>query len=384
MTMKEEMGEPRYRRTQIAPTMSFDQLPRKSFDYLHAEPWKSCYGRLRDCLFGMLLLQCKIQPTLPSNGRASVVRPADPNSPYLRLGLIAAAIIIAALVSFLGRLGGEKGEQPRAVEVATPPSTPSPSSARPQRSASPEPTAPESNSPETLLQETAVPASTAKDHGVQTDPRQLMNLMNAGVAKYTSEPDETNKAKGARLIQVAALVGYETARNLIVTNYPRAASIRTAVSASDVILYAVDLLMRQAEASMQFVALANYFSARGEVPKFAKIVADVARDSTALREPEKFDRLFKSLSRVPGACTSLKRVISRDPAIDENECSETLQANLFSYIKQNAPTGLERDARIRGVELLQKGMETLANISPLSAASGARSSRPDAVSEPAE
>jgi hypothetical protein len=359
--------------------MSFDQLPRKSFDYLHVDAWKSCYSRWRVCLFGMLLLRCKILPTLPSDGRASVVRPADPNSPYLRLGLLAAAIIIAALFSFLGRLGTEKGERPRAAAVATPPSITSPSGARPQKPASPE-----SNPPETLPQETAVPATIAKDRGVQTDPRQLMNLMNAGVAKYASGPDEANKAKGARLIQIAALVGYETARNLIVTNYPRAASIRTAVPATDVILYAVDLLMRQAHASMQFVALANYFSDRGEVPRFSKIVVDVARDSTALREPEKFDRLFKSLSRIPGACTSLKQVISRDLAIDENECSGTLQTSLFSYIKENAPTGLERDARIRGVELMRKGMENLAIIGPLSAASSARSSRPDAVSEPAE
>jgi hypothetical protein len=327
----------------------------------------------------MLLLRCKILPTLPSDRRASVVRPSDPNSPYLRLGLLAAAIIIAALFSFLGGLGTEKGERSRAVAVAIPPSITSPSSPRPQKSA-----APESNSPETLPQETAVPATTAKDRGVQTDPRQLMNLMNAGVAKYTSEPDEANKAKGARLIQIVALVGYETARNLIVTNYPRAGSIRTAVPASDVILYAVDLLMRQADASMQFVALANYFSDRGEVPRFAKLVVDVARDSTALREPEKFDRFFKSLSRVPGACTSLKRVISGDPAIDENECSGTLQASLFRYIKENAPTGLERDARIRGVALMRKGMANLAIISPLSAASSGPSGRPDAVSEPAE
>jgi hypothetical protein len=323
-------------------------------------------------------------PTLPSDRRAPVVRPAGPNPPHLRLGLLAAAIIIAALFSFFDRLGTEQGEQPRAVAAATPPSITSPSSARPQKSTSPEPAAPESNSPETLPQETAVPATTAKDRGVQTDPRQLMNLMNAGVAKYTSETDEANKVKGARMIQIAALVGYETARNLIVTNYPRAASIRTAVPASDVILYAIDLLTRQADANLQFVALANYFSNRGEVPRFAKIVVDVARDSTALREPEKFDRLFKSLTRVPGACTSLKRVISGDPAIDENECSGTLQASLFSYIKENTPTGLERDARIRGVELIRKGMENLAIISPLSAASSGRSSRPNAVSEPAE
>jgi hypothetical protein len=181
-----------------------------------------------------------------------------------------------------------------------------------------------------------------------------MNLMNAGVAEYASEPDEANKTKGARMIQIAALVGYETARNLIVTNYPRAASIRAAVPASDVILYAVDLLTRQADAGRQFAALANYFSDRGQAPRFVELVVDVARDIAPLREPEQIDRLFKSLSRVPGACSSLKRVILRDPAIDENDCSGTLQASFLGYVRQNGPTGLERDARIRGVELMRK------------------------------
>jgi hypothetical protein len=309
---------------------------------------------MRDCLFRMRLLQWKILPALSSARKASAVPPSDPNFPYLRLGVIAATIIfatllIATLLSVLGRPDTEKVERPKAVAIVTPPSITAPSSAPLQKPAALEP-----NPPETLLQETAVPTVATKDVSIQLDPRKLMNLMNAGVAKYASEPDETNKAKGARLIQIAALVGYETARNLIVTNYPRAASIRTAVPASDVVLYAVDILMKQAEANMQFVALANYFSGRGEAPRFAKIVLDVARDNVSLREPEKFDRLFKSLSRVPGACSSLKRVILKDPAIDENDCSETLQAGFFSYVKQNEPTDLERDARARGVELLRK------------------------------
>lgn len=304
---------------------------------------------MRDCLFGMLLLQWKILPALSLVRKASAVPPSNPNFPYLRHGVIAATIIIATLLSALGRPDTEKAERPKAVAIVAPPSITSPSSAPPQKPAAPEP-----NPPEALRQETAAPTVATKDVNIQLDPRRLMNLMNAGVAKYASEPDETKKAKGARLIQIAALVGYETARNLIVTNYPRAASIRTAVPASDVVLYAVDILMKQADANMQFIALANYFSGRGEAPRFAKIVVDVARDSVPLREPEKFDRLFKSLRRVPGACSSLKRVILGDPAIDENECSETLQAGFFSYVKQNGPTGLERDARARGVELLLK------------------------------
>src|SRR5260370_3319011 len=100
--------------------------------------------------------------------------------------------------------------------------------------------------------------------------------------------------------------------------------------------------MRQADAGMQFVALANYFSGRGEAPRFVKIVVDDARDSAPLREPEKFDRLFRSLSRIPGACSSLKPVISNDPTIDANECSSTLHASLFGYVKANSPTRLSR------------------------------------------
>jgi hypothetical protein len=285
---------------------------------------------------------------LPLDRKASAVR-SSANFPHLRLGVITAAIIIAALLSVSGRPGTEKVENPKAVAIASRPSIISPSSAPPQILASIE-----SNPPEASPQETAAPSTTTKDVAVRIDPRKLMNLMNAGVAKYASERDDAKKAKGARLIQIAALLGYETARNLIVTNYPRAAAMRSAVPASDVILYAVNLLTRQAGAGTQFVALANYFSDRGEVPRFAKFVADVARDIVPLREPENLDRLFKSLSRVPGACSSLKRVILGDPAIDENECSETLKASLFGYVEVNRPTDLERDARDRGVELMRK------------------------------
>jgi hypothetical protein len=289
-------------------------------------------------------------PANPSPGSEGARRSVlSSQFPYLRLGVIAAAVVIAALFSVLGRPNSEKVERPKGVAIVTSPTITPPSSASPQK-----PAALKANPPETLLQEMRVPTIATKDVSIQLDPRKLMNLMNTGVTKYTSEPDEANKASGARLIQIAALAGYETARNLIVTNYPRAASIRTAVPASDVILYAVDLLMRQADAGTQFAALANYFSARGDAPRFAKIVVDVARDSAPVRDPEKFDRLFKSLSPVPGVCSSLKRVILKDPAIDENECSETLRASFFGYVKQNAPTGLERDARVRGVELLRK------------------------------
>src|SRR5260370_21252842 len=115
----------------------------------------SCYSaHWGFCLFGTLLL--RFLPTLPLDRNPSVVRRSDPNFPYLRLGLIAAAIIISALFSVLGRLGAEKVERPKAVAIATPPSIIPPSRAAPHKLASLE-----SNPPETLPRETAVPATTS-------------------------------------------------------------------------------------------------------------------------------------------------------------------------------------------------------------------------------
>src|SRR5258708_30630759 len=70
------------------------------------------------CLFGTLLL--RFLPTLPLDWKPSVVRRSPPSFPYLRLGLIAAAIILAALFSALGRLGTGIVQRPQAVANATP------------------------------------------------------------------------------------------------------------------------------------------------------------------------------------------------------------------------------------------------------------------------
>jgi hypothetical protein len=298
----------------------------------------------------MLLLRWKILPTLPPDWKQSVARPSTPRFHYLRLGAIAVAIVIAALFSILGRPGTEKiVERPKTVAVAKPPSITSPT-IDPPRTLTPLTT----NPTDTLPQEAAVPGPTAKDVNVQIDPRKLMNLMNAGVAKYTSDQGEASKVNGARLIQIAALLGYETARNLVVVNYPRAASMRMAVPAPDVILYAGDLLTRRDDADPQFVALANYFTKRGESVAFGKIMVDVVRDNARLRESEHLEVLFNTLKRVPGACSTIKRVVLGDPAIDENDCSDTLRQAILIYAKAKGPAGLESDAQDRGLELMQK------------------------------
>jgi len=177
--------------------------------------------------------------------------------------------------------------------------------------------------------------------------------MNAGVAKYASERDEAKKVNGARLIQIAALLGNETARNLIVLNYPRGAGIRAAVAAPDVILYAIDqLLAKGPEAATEFVALANYFAARGEIPRFAKIVVDVVRDDPRLSDAEQVDNLFKALGPVRGVCSAIKQVVLNDPTIGENDCSDSVQVGLLAQAKGS--NGLEKEARDRGTELMRR------------------------------
>src|SRR5258708_37030811 len=102
-----------------------------------------------------------------------------------------------------------------------------------------------------------IPLPGTPEPAVQIDVRRVLKLMNAGVAKYASDHDEASKVKGAKLIQIAALLGYQTARNLVVVNYPRAASVRAAAAAPDVILYSMDLfLAKRPDAVTVLVTLA--------------------------------------------------------------------------------------------------------------------------------
>jgi hypothetical protein len=109
---------------------------------------------------------------------------------------------------------------------------------------------------------------------------------------------------------------------------------------------------KQPEAVTEFVALANYFSARGEITKFAKVVVDVVRDDSRLSDAEQLDNLFKALGRVRGVCSAIKQLVLSDPAIGENDCSDTVQAGLLAQAKGS--NGLEKEARDRGTELMRR------------------------------
>jgi hypothetical protein len=58
-------------------------------------------------------------------------------------------------------------------------------------------------------------------------------------------------------------------------------------------------------------------------------------------------------ARVPGVCKGIKRAISQDRTIDQDECSASLGAELLRNVRSRGPTGMENEGRNRGLDLLR-------------------------------
>jgi hypothetical protein len=109
----------------------------------------------------------------------------------------------------------------------------------------------------------ALPPDTARE-APHIDPRRMRTIVDCGVVKYASAKTDADRARGARLIQTAALMGYPPARNLLARNYPQSEAVRSVVPAKDVIRYALGPVMDAAatgENSKQiFLALGQHFA----------------------------------------------------------------------------------------------------------------------------
>jgi hypothetical protein len=84
----------------------------------------------------------------------------------------------------------------------------------------------------------AVPPDTAREEP-HIDPRRMRTIVDRGVIGYASAKTDGDRAKGAGLLQTAALVGYPSARDLLARNYPQSEAVRSVVPAKDVIGYAL-------------------------------------------------------------------------------------------------------------------------------------------------
>src|SRR6516162_2101403 len=151
----------------------------------------------------------------------------------------------------------------------------------------------------------AVPPDTARE---APNPRRMRTLVDRGVVEYASVKTDGDRAKGAGLIQTAALVGYPPARALLARNYPQSEAVRSVVPAKDVIRYALGPVMDAAEtdedAKQIFLALGQHFALHGQVDLFAtQILTSLRGDS----RPQLAYRIEDLLARVPGA-------VARSPA----------------------------------------------------------------------
>lgn len=88
----------------------------------------------------------------------------------------------------------------------------------------------------------AGPPDTARE-ARHIDARRMRTLVDRGVVAYASAKTDGDRAKGAGLIQTAALVGYPPARALLARNYPQSEAVRSVVPAKDVIRYALGPVM---------------------------------------------------------------------------------------------------------------------------------------------
>ncbi len=196
------------------------------------------------------------------------------------------------------------------------------------------------------------PASTRQAPGL--DPRMIRTIVDRGVVEYASAKTDGDRAKGARLIQTAALVGYPPARALLARNYPQSGAVRSVVPAKDVIRYALGPVMDVAATSEDskqiFLALGQHFALQGEVDLFATQIFDLLRGDLRPRLSYRVDTLLDLLARVPGACGALARLVPGAGNVAEQEC--LFGENLRKYIETTRPAPAEEESKGRGLLML--------------------------------
>jgi hypothetical protein len=85
------------------------------------------------------------------------------------------------------------------------------------------------------------------------------------VIGYASAKTDGDRAKGAGLLQTAALVGYPPARDLPARNYPQSEAVRSVVPAEDVIRYALGPVMNAAARFEANISRARHFALQGQL-----------------------------------------------------------------------------------------------------------------------
>ena len=188
------------------------------------------------------------------------------------------------------------------------------------------------------------------------DPRRIRTIVDRGVVEYASAKTDGDRARGARLIQTAALVGYPPARDLLARNYPQSEAVRSVVPAKDVIRYAlVPVMAAASEDSKQiFLALGQHFAVQGQLDVFATEILELVRGDSRPQLIHRVDTLVDLLARVPGACGALARLVPGADKAADQECS--FSENLRKFIETTRPSAAEQeeDSKRRGLLMLNQ------------------------------
>ena len=203
------------------------------------------------------------------------------------------------------------------------------------------------------------------------DPRRLRASFQRGTAAMQRYVDDEpmvdgshdeQKIEGARLVNVAAILGYEPARALIARDYPRSHIIRSALSANEAVRYSLDPLFTSGTPSdgnraLGLTLLAAYFSGRHELGTFAVYIIEALRDDRRLQTVDRINFLLNQLAHVRGACIAISRAISPTRIQIGEDCAPALQQEIQLFVRVAAPTGREADSRRQALSMLHKQQE---------------------------
>ena len=210
-----------------------------------------------------------------------------------------------------------------------------------------------------------IPAPPETELALQgVDPRRLRASFQRGIAAMQSYTDDESivdgshdeqKIEGARLVNVAAILGYEPARALIARDYPRSHIIRSALSAKEAVRYALDPLFTSGaprEGNRALILLAAYFSGRHELRAFAEYIIEALRDDRRLQTEDRINFLLSQLAHVRGTCIAIRRAISPTWISTGEDCPAALQQQVQLFVHVAAPAGREAESRRQALSML--------------------------------
>jgi hypothetical protein len=181
------------------------------------------------------------------------------------------------------------------------------------------------------------------------DPRKLREMMDRGVVAYASASTREAQARGAKLIQLAAQLGYGPARDLIARNYPRSEAMQSVVPAADAVRYTLPLVTDEARESDDskaiFAALVEHAAASGTLHALARQLVDALRADQRPRLNHRLDVILALLARTRGACSAVAQIVATTNDGSKDECSPALSQGLLKYIQSAGPVGAEPGAR---------------------------------------